>query len=281
MRSLSSLYLVALACAGIAACDRPSVRVICHNSNCVEPTDPHSDDTIPALEKSLALQLHGKPAIDGTEIDVFWRAADDACLFAHDLESETHSPITEAADVLAAHFATAPVLTASGEPFRVFIELKAHVAAEKTVRHTPAQRAQHVACVWGIYDTIANAAVANGREIEIVFSSFSPDLLRDLVAQAPASLPVPYLLDAFYGVPRPLDSETRPLGDYAGLPIDIVEIHPQWIHDAQFEGLLSQDVEVMFWMFSATVETFAAIEQYEPAMVVTSEANLMRRWLEN
>jgi len=44
--------------------------------------------------------------------------------------------------------------------------------------------------------------------------------------------------------------------------------------------VLSSNVELLFWMFSATTETFAAIEQYEPEMVVTSEARLMRRWLE-
>lgn len=277
MRATSAL-LVALA-ATAAACDRPDVRVICHNSNCVEPTNPENDDTLPALRESLALQIAGRPAIDGTEIDTFWRAEDDSCLFAHDLDGARTTVASEAADVIAQHVADNAVLTASGEPFRVFIELKAHVAAAKSVRHTPAQRTLHADCVWSVYGTIADAAVANAREVEVVFASFAPELLRAVVARAPALLPLPYKLDAFYGIPRPLDSETRPLSDYAGLPIEIVEMHPQWIHDAQFEGVRSQGLEVMFWMFSATVETFAAIEQYEPEMVVTSEARLLRRWL--
>jgi hypothetical protein len=33
-------------------------------------------------------------------------------------------------------------------------------------------------------------------------------------------------------------------------------------------------------MFSTTVEHLAAIEQYEPKIVNTSEARLMRRWLD-
>ncbi len=280
MASPSSLVVGTLALA-LAGCDRPVVRVICHNSNCVEPTVPSNDDTLPALRDSLALEIGGKPAIDGTEIDTFWRAEDDTCLFAHDLEGARSTLITEAADEIAAHIAANPVLTASGEPFRIFIELKAHVAAAKTARHTPEQRTKHADCVWGVYTTLADAAVANGREIDIVFASFSPELLHEVVARAPASLPVPYLLEAFYGIPKPLDSETRPLGDYAGLDIEVVEIHPQWIHDAQYEGLVSSGIEINFWMFSATIETFAAIEQYEPAMVVTSEASLIRRWLEN
>ena len=65
-----------------------------------------------------------------------------------------------------------------------------------------------------------------------------------------------------------------------GIPIDIVEIHPQWIQDAQWEGLRSQGVQIVFCTFSATVETFPAIEQYEPDIVGTSEARLMVRWLE-
>jgi len=123
--------------------------------------------------------------------------------------------------------------------------------------------------------------VGKGGEIEIVYESFNPALLQEMIDRVPKDTPVPYLFDAIYGIPHPLDSETRPLSDFAGLPISIVEIHPQWIHDAQWDGLLSQNVETVFWMFSATVETFAAIEQYEPDWVGTSEATLLRRWLEN
>ena len=113
-----------------------------------------------------------------------------------------------------------------------------------------------------------------------VFALFEPKLLAEVIATTPSATPINYKFDAFYGIPKPLDSETRPLSDYTGLPITIVEMHPQWIHDAQYEALLTLDVEVLFWMFSATVETFDAIEQYEPEMVVTSEARLMRRWLD-
>ena len=103
----------------------------------------------------------------------------------------------------------------------------------------------------------------------------------NIIARKPSTTPIPYKLDTFYGIPKPLSNETRPLSDYAGIPIDIIEIHPQWLNDAQWEGVRSQGFEVVFWMFSATVETFAAIEQYEPESVGTSEAQLMVRWLEN
>jgi hypothetical protein len=273
----SVIALLALAC--LAACDRPQFLLICHNSNCVEPTNPANDDSVPAMRESLALTIDGKPAIDGIEIDVFWRGADSACLFAHDLDAERTTLADEAATELAAHIAANPTLTASGEPFSVFIEMKPHVAAEKTARHTPEQRVQHADCVWRLYDTIAAAAVANARDVEIVVGSFAPDLLRALIARTPASTPIPYRFGATYGIPKPLDPQTHPLSDYEGLPISIVEMHPQWIHDAQYEGILSQDVDLMFWMFSATTETLQAIEQYEPKLVGTSEANFLRRWL--
>lgn len=279
MASRSSALLLGVL---LGACDRPEVLVICHNSNCVEPTSPEDDDTIPALRESLALTTGGMPAIDGTEIDSFWRASDGTCLFAHDLDAERMTPISDAAAELATHISAGAPLTRSGKPFRVFFELKAHVGVDKSERHTPEQRALHAQCAWSVYATIAAAAATRQPgEVEVVFASFEPTLLAEVVAMTPADTPVPYKLDAIYGIPKPLDSETRPLGDYAGLPISIVEIHPQWLHDAQYEGLLTEDVEIVFWMFSATVETFAAIEQYEPEMVVTSEARLMRRWLEN
>ena len=276
MRALSSLLVLA-----VAACERPEVLVICHNGNCVEPIAPENDDTIPALVASLALEESGRTAIDGVEVDSFWRGADGVCLFAHDLDGARTTLMSEVAPVIAEHFARPGEITFSGRPFRVFIELKAHVGPAKTERHTPEQRLSHASCAWDVYTALVDAARVNGREVEIVFSSFSPELLRSLVDSAPAGVtPDSYKLDAFYGIPKPLDSETRPLRDYAGLPIDVIEMHPHWIHDAQHEGILSQGLELGFWMFSATVETFAAIEQYEPTMVITSEAKLMRRWLE-
>lgn len=282
MANRSSL-LVALV-ALVAACSRPKALVICHNANCVEPTDPELDDTIPALRESLALTIDGLPAVDGTEIDSFWRGSDGACLFAHDLDAERTHLISEAADELAAHIMAGGQLTHDpGQPFRIFFELKAHVGVEKSERHTPEQRTLHAQCAWAVYTTIADAAVASGQNVEFIFASFEPKLLSEVIVQTPPSTPIPYKFDAFYGIPHPLDSETRPLSDYAGIPISIVEIHPQWLHDAQWEGVISMKPrpEIMFWMFSATVETFAAIEQYEPEMIDTSEARLMRRWLEN
>lgn len=275
---MRAINLLLLACLG--ACDRPQVKVICHNANCVEPTDPEADDTFPAMRESLALQVDGRPAIDAFEIDSFWRGSDDTCLFAHDLASGSMAPLSEAATEIANHITTEPVLTRNGGTFRVYLELKQFTDKTESVLHTPEQRLAHADCAWGVYDTIATAAMTSGHDVEMVFASFNPALLREVIARQPSMLPIPYLLDTFFGIPKPLSSETHPLGEFAGIPLDIVEIHPQWIHTAQWEGLRSLGVEIVFWTFSATVETFAAIEQYEPEAVGTSEATLMVRWLE-
>lgn len=276
MRAVSLVAALAL----VTACDRPKVIVVCHNSNCVEPTDPEGDDTLPAMRESLALEIAGKPAIDAIELDSFWRGTDDTCLFAHDLVVPTETTIAEAATELATHITNAPQLSRNGGPFLVFLELKQFTDADEVVHHTPSQRTGHADCAWAVYDTLAAAAMTSGREVELVFASFDPDLLREVIARTPPTTPIPYRFDTFYGIPKPLDAQTTPLDNFHGIPIDIVEIHPQWIHDAQWEGLRSLGVDVAFWTFSLTVETFAAIEQYEPEMVGTSEAQLLVRWLE-
>ncbi len=264
----------------LAACDLPQPAVICHNGNCVEPTMASEDDTIGALRSSLALVYKGRPAFDGVEVDSFWRGEDGTCLYAHDLDAERVTPALEPATVLAAYFAQPGELTYTGGRFEVSLELKTHVAASKTARHTPVQRTLHAMCAWDMYKVLADGAIANNRDVVVVFSSFEPLLLKEVAATAPTSTPVAYEFGAILGIPAPLDPQTHPLGDYAGVELSSVEIHDQWIHDAQWEALRSMKVEIVFWMFSATSETFAAIRQYEPDKVVTSEAQLMRRWLD-
>ncbi|MBA3462890.1 MAG: hypothetical protein H0T46_23240 [Deltaproteobacteria bacterium] len=273
MRGLCSLAL-------LVACDIPQPAVICHNGNCVEPTDAQADDTIEALRASLALEYKGRPAFDGIELDSFWRAEDSTCLYAHDLDAARATPALEPAMELAAHFAEPGDITYSGGPFEISLELKTHVAVSHTARHTPEQRTQHAMCAWEMYAVIADGAVANNRDVVVVFSSFEGALLREIMATAPFSRPIPHQYAGILGVPAPLDPQSQELSTYEGVPLSAFEIHDQWIHDAQWEALLSMDVEIVFWMFSATAETFEAIQQYEPDKLVTSEARLMRRWLD-
>ena len=273
MRATSVGLAVAL-----AACHRPAAIVICHNANCAEPTDPARDDTIEALRESLALELDGRPVIDGIEVDTFWRGSDGVCLYAHDLDHD-QTPALEPANELAAYFSRSGPIAFGEQPFHVMIELKSHVSADKTDRHTPEQRALHAACAWQLYAVISDAAVANHRDVIVVFSAFNPDLLRAVIAQKPAVTPVPVQLGAIQGVPAPFDNQTYPLDKYAGIKLDFVEFHVQWILDAQYEAAVSSGLAIGVFMFSATVETFAVIEQYAPTFVTTSEARLMRRWL--
>ena len=85
---------------------------------------------------------------------------------------------------------------------------------------------------------------------------------------------------AIQGVPSPFDDQTRPLRDYTGIPIRDVQVHPLWFLDAQHEAILTFHATLSFFWFSTTSEVFAAIRKYQPAAVDTSEARLMRRWLE-
>lgn len=270
--------LMALA---VTACDRREPLVICHNANCAEPTDVAEDDTLPALRASLALRYQGRPILDGVEMDSFWRGSDEQCIFAHDLETVVDIvPATAPATELAMYFAQpGPIAWRDDIPFEVLLELKSAVSAPPIKRHTPAQRAAHAACAWDMYKIIADAAVANNRNIRITFSAFAPELLRAVLDGKPAATPVDFRLEGLQGIPAPLDAETRPLGDYHGLPIDIFEFHAHWITDAQHEAALSLNAELSLFMFDATVETFAAIRQYQPTSVVTSEARLLRRWV--
>lgn len=270
-----------LVIAAIAACDQPHPLLVCHNSNCGEPIDPEADDTLPALRRSLTLVEAGRPVIDGIEIDSFWRGSDGTCLFAHDPQNITEStPAVAAAQEIAAHFADPGPITFDDVPFHVLLELKSYVGPGMTDRHSPEQRELHARCAWDLYTTIADAGVANGRDVVVEFEAFYPELLHAVIATTPASTPVPYTFGAIQGIPAPLDNQTRPLQDYKGLPITVVEFHDQWITDAQYEGVQSAGADLSFFMFSATAETFAAIRQYEPISISTSEARLLRRWIE-
>src|SRR5512139_622305 len=97
---MRSRLVVVLALVG--ACDRPQPLVICHNGNCASP-DVSRDDTLSALDESLALTFDGIPAVDGVEWDTFWFGAENRCLFAHDLDGDTMVPASAAAEVVAAH----------------------------------------------------------------------------------------------------------------------------------------------------------------------------------
>lgn len=282
MRRLSDRLSILLAAWALTGCEnaRPDTLVICHNANCVEPTDPEADDTLAALDESLALTYRGRPILDGVEIDSFWKGDEDLCLFAHDLDNAERVPAEDAATKLAEYFAKEGPLTYSGQAFRVFVELKGSVGPGESDQHSPAQRDLHAKCAWRMYEIMASAASVESREVEVVFTSFEPALLSALRTRQPPVLAIPARFGAIQGIPSPLDGQTNSLEEYGDTGIDLVEMHPGWMLEGQLEAALSADLDLVFWMFEATSEIFAAIDHYEPAMVETSEARLMRGWLE-
>ena len=147
-------------------------------------------------------------------------------------------------------------------------------------RHTPEQRMLHARCAWDIYKIVSDAAVAANRDVEVEFQSFSPELLRAVIDNKPASTPTPYSFGAIQGVPSPLDDQTRELRDYTGLPITDVQFHPLFMQTAQHEAVLRSGARLSFFWFNTTSEVFTAIRKFQPFAVDTSEARLMRRWLE-
>ena len=120
MRTLCSVAVLAV------ACGRPDPRLICHNGNCVGP-DTTRDDTLSAMTDSLALTYDGLPVLDGIEWDTFWYGRDSRCLFAHDLDHDTSTPASAAADLVADYLATNTRASWHGDRFFALIDLKAHV----------------------------------------------------------------------------------------------------------------------------------------------------------
>ncbi|MBA2664639.1 MAG: hypothetical protein H0U74_20295 [Bradymonadaceae bacterium] len=275
----------------IAGCaDEYSPRVICHNSNCVEPASPDDDDTLEALAASLALEGEdGRPLIDGVEIDTFWYGATNRCLFAHDLADPTRADDAPAAvalinDFLSERAGDGRHTTRQAEEFSVFIELKGHVALSKADKHSPAQRQQHAACAIGLGQSLAQSATLAGYRVELIYTSFDPLLLAALHADSGfgplKSGPTRTRLGILQGIRRPLDSQTEPLSAFPKeLDIDFISVHPQWIRSADRHAFASRGFELGYWMFSLVPETLHAIEAHRPSYVTTSEARAFVRWL--
>ncbi len=270
-----------------------SPKVICHNANCVEPATPKEDDTLPALTESLALvDSDGRSLLDGVEIDTFWYGEEDRCLFAHDLESvDTADPIDDAVAAITDHLdarqAAGGDLTRTGGTFEVYVELKGHVGPAKSEKHTPAQRVSHAECGRDVAVALRDAATAGGWPIEVLFTSFDPDLLveldalQDIKDMRASDGPAVVKLGILQGVPSPLDSQSEPLSNIPpSLDIDVISTHPHWARHASLEAAGSKDWSLSIWMFTIVPETLDAITRYQPDAITTSEANALTRWLD-
>lgn len=284
--------LVGLAMLAMGCADEYSPRIICHNSNCVEPTDPDQDDTVDALKASLALEDEGnRPFIDGMEIDIFWFGDESRCIYAHDLAKPDESvPAQEAVDIINAHLSARQAqglpLTRTGVNFAVFIELKGHVGVSKAEKHSPEQRASHVDCAISLAQSLEENARQGGFELEVVYMSFDPDLLLGLrnhpgYAALEAGNVTDMKLAILQGIPKPLDGQTLPLDQFPEeIGATVVSVHPHWTRDTDLNVYDSLGLELSYWMFDVVPETLDAIKRHRPAYITTNEARLMTRWLE-
>ena len=273
MRLLCSVLLAAA-----AGCARPDPLVICHNANCDGSLDVHRDDTLSALRDSLATTVDLRPAWDGIEIDIMWIARQGRCAFAHRDRGDADDAAA-AADMIAEHLLRAEPATWNGQLFVLKMELKPFVGPGGE-EHDREQEVLHADCALDVADTVLAAGAAAGVDVEIIADSSSARLLRAISARSRWTGIARRRLSADFGAPRPLTPDTPRLSEFAGIPLDVVELHPGWLPDAAIEALRSLEVDLALWMFSANPEILAAVMRYDPAYVNAGEAELIRRWLE-
>ena len=257
--------------------------MICHNANCAGPTDPARDDSLEALEESLALELDGRPIIDGIELDTLWSRAEGRCLFAHDFDAVARAgrvpSVAEAAERVAAYLRELVEPSWSGRRFVLFLELKGAVGANGE-RHSPREVAAHVACVLDALATVESAA--RHLSLQVVLTSLDPALIAAVTAHASwrgkrggPDDPV----EVGLGIDVNVIEGGRP-DQIAELGVDLVEVHVDFTSPELYDALAAHGVDVCIWMFSATTATLDAIRRVGPRYVLTSEAPLIRRWLQ-
>lgn len=284
--------LLASASAGCSANERPDVLIMCHNGNCAGAIDPSRDDTLEALRESLELRYELRPAIDGVEFDFFYVGRDDRCVFAHDFDQA----IADAPDAMVAAEEIADYLERNtgpiswnGDRFHIMLELKGQVGTTDEL-HTPEQADAHAECALEAFEIIEQRAVEYGRSLEVTFYSNNPRVLRALTANVdfPAGRwPSPtgqitIKLGADFSDPTSFSLiNFHTLGELTDdIALDTAIVHANWLNQAHYEAFESFGIDLAFWMFSANVEHFAAIDHFDGEYTVTSEALLVRQWAE-
>jgi hypothetical protein len=236
-----------------------------------------------ALHESLELTYKGRPMLDGVEIDIFWYGNEARCLFAHDLDGPR--PFTSArtaAEEIARFLERPGEISWYGGPFIIRMELKGRVGALGET-HDKQQAVLHAECALDLYEIFVDAAMRADRQIQVVFDSYTPRVLRAVLNSPrwPGKEPfenISVRLSADFPDSTPTGATLQWVSDFP--EVDDVVFHSCWMTDGAYQAFRSMGLDLTLWMFSATVETFAAIERYEVESVLTSEAELMRRWLE-
>jgi hypothetical protein len=281
MRALTQFSAIAVGGLIALGCNAPPDErplLICHNSNCVEPPAPEDDDTLGALEASLALEdATGLPLLDGVEVDTFWHGERGICLFAHDLASGIEQPAAAAGEALLEHFrrrrAANKPLTHQRGPFTLFVELKGSVGLSKADKHSEEQRGQHAACAADLLWQLAEPAESEAFDIDLTFTSFDGALLLAVRQELDArgwsdSERVTVSLGAIYSAAQPLDSATQPLDAFdEAAGVSMVTAHPHWLRDTDRQAFASLEWELGLWMFIND----EAIHGIRPCRVVGEE----------
>jgi hypothetical protein len=268
-------------------CDRrPQAVLMCHNSNCAHATDPSADDTLASLEDSLALEYLGRPPIDGVEIDTLWDAERSLCLFAHDFAKPVDETAMDAVALVEQHLLGLGPITWDGEAFRVKIESKAAVTPGGA-GHSDEDLAAHQACVLDMIDRLLAAAAAGDRDIEFLLDAEDIEFIRSLAVhprwpgkQPGAGARIRLSANVKDAGLEPDDLVSLTGGDKQD-GIDVLVFHSTRFPDGQQQAYEALEVDLMLWMLDASLETFSAAEVYHPEYVNTSEAVLLRRWMED
>jgi len=268
-RASSALVLLAL-----VGCDRPSSLIVCHNGNCADPHDSTRDDTMASLRASLALEVDGRPAFDGMELDLVFH--DGRCWYAHDVDhlaagAEAAEAAALVVDHLRANSAREP-----GERFVLFLELKPQVGEPDRVAHAD--------CALTLMAVVRQTALEVGYDLDVIFDSYDPEQLRALQLRPDRPLSddrTRIRFAADFGIPAPLSPDNQTLDAYAGVDLDVASIHPSWTSDTLLRALRAKRLDLSVWIFDATRETLDQIDSLDPAYIVTGQARLMRRWLDD
>lgn len=269
---LVSACLCALA-AVLAGCARPppDALLICHNANCANPGTSDADDKMSALVSSLALEIDGRPAIDGVELDSVWDRASGRCLFAHGADAGAPD-FSEATRLLVDHLGRAGDVSWNRARFYVKIELKQEVDAGGDA-HSPAEAASHADCVLDQLAALEAAALAGDRSLTMLFDSGDPSLLLAITRRPRwpgkrVGERVEVRLEVGYDTTVP-----------QGLEPDVLTIRWGAIDDGARTELAARGKDVLAWGRDPSAATLADLAYLEPTFIGANDATLVRRWL--
>lgn len=233
-------------------CNRPSPVVICHNSNCTGALDPDRDDTLAALEQSLAL---GPAVLDGVEVDAVWQAG--ACHFAHEA-GHRDAPLLAEPLHLIVEYLQQQGSPHSGAAFTLLLELKSSSEADADLGK----------CAVQALDIFRPLAAT--MPIEVLVSSFDQKVLGSLALAHEDDLLHPKV-GAELGTTTKLSTINRHL--------DFVSTTPDALLSPAFASYRDQGFEVALWNEQVTPQFLDAVQFHTPQYVSVGEAAMMRGWI--